>query len=101
MEAINEIIPFFVGLLVIPLVLMRTLQSNWSETFKQLTSLIIALLTGATISLFMGELARDLPEAIASIIIDTSLVYTGSQIMYGLFWKPFLAMRSRKTNIIR
>ena len=32
-----------------------------------------------------------MPDALIAIIIDTSLVYTGSQLAYRLFWKPILA----------
>lgn len=42
---------------------------------------------------FMGELFLDVPEAIMSVVIDTSLVYTASQLAYRIAWKPLLEAR--------
>ena len=92
MEVINEVIPFFVGLFV-PLALLPVFKSGWLSQHKFWASLGAAALVGAVISLLMGELARDVPEALMALIIDTSLVYTGSQVAYRLAWKPWAQAR--------
>jgi hypothetical protein len=60
---------------------------------KTLVSFVLAVLIGGTVSFLAGELAGSVPEGLIAIIIDTSLVYTGSQAAYHLWWKPLLASR--------
>lgn len=92
MEALREIVPFFVGLFLPPVMMLlssilRLKRMNIGLAF------VLAILVGGCVSFFAGELAGDLPEALMAIIIDTSLVYTGSQAAYHLLWKPLLAHR--------
>jgi hypothetical protein len=42
----------------------------------------------------MGELGLGLEEALMSIMIDSALVFTASQVAYQLVWKQVLAARS-------
>lgn len=90
MEVLREIIPFFVGL-VLPPVIMLLSRVLRLKRLNVLPAFILSILVGCCVSFFAGELAGDLPEVLMSIIIDTSLVYTGSQVTYHLLWKPLLA----------
>lgn len=92
MEALREIVPFFIGLVVPPVIMLFSHVLRLSRV-NTLFSFILALLIGCCVSFFAGELAGDLPEALMAVIIDTSLVYTGSQAAYFLLWKPLLAHR--------
>ena len=89
MEALREIVPFFVGL-VLPPIIMLLSRFLHLKRMNVLASFVLSLLVGCCVSFFAGELAGDLPEVLMSIIIDTSLVYTGSQLTYHLLWKPLL-----------
>ena len=92
MEVLREIVPFLIGL-VLPVVLMLVTRIFHLKRLNTPLSFVLAILVGGCVSFFAGELAGDLPEALMSIIIDTSLVYTGSQAAYYLLWKPLLAHR--------
>ncbi|HEX7734957.1 MAG TPA: hypothetical protein VF458_08840 [Ktedonobacteraceae bacterium] len=92
MEALREIVPFFIGLAVPPVMMLLSHALRLSRV-NTLLSFILALLIGCCVSFFAGELAGDLPEALMAVVIDTSLVYTGSQAAYFLLWKPLLAHR--------
>jgi FtsH-binding integral membrane protein len=92
METLREIVPFFIGL-VLPLAIMLFSRAFHLRRLNIAFSFVLALLVGCCVSFFAGELAGDLPEALMAIIIDTSLVYTGSQAAYRLLWKPLLAHR--------
>jgi hypothetical protein len=87
MEFPNELIPFVVGLVLAPPVLTVVTRSYWQEGVKFAARLATSMVVGVAISFFMGELSFDLPEAVTAIIIDTSLVYLGSQLGYWLLWK--------------
>lgn len=93
MEVIKEAVPFLVGLMVPPF-LMLFINSAWSQLSKFVATIIPSLVIGGTISVLVGEvIGADLPEAFVAIIIDTSLVYTGSQVAYHLAWKGLLKER--------
>jgi hypothetical protein len=92
METLREIFPFLIGL-VVPPVMMLLSHGLRLKRLNTSFSFILALLIGCCVSFFARELAGDLPEALMSVIIDTSLVYTGSQGAYYLLWKPLLAHR--------
>lgn len=92
METLREVIPFFIGLVLSPVIMLLSYGLRLKR-INTLLSFILALLVGCCVSFFAGELAGDLPEALMAVIIDTSLVYTGSQVAYYLLWKPLLAHR--------
>jgi len=92
MDMLREGAPFLVGMLVPPLV-MLAVRSSWTGYMKFIASLVPAVALGVSISFLAGELAAGLPDAIMAIIIDSSLVYAGSQVAYRLFWKPALETR--------
>ncbi len=98
METLREIIPFFIGLVLPPVMMLLSLSLRLKRV-NALLSFVLALLIGACVSFFAGELAGDLPEALMAVIIDTSLVYTGSQAAYYLVWKPLLAHRLASASI--
>ena len=90
MEAIRELIPFVFGL-ALPVPLSFALRPRWSDLLKTIIVLVLAVVLGASYSLAVGELADDLPEAVRAVIVDTCLIYTGSQVAYRFFWKPVLS----------
>lgn len=93
MEMVREAAPFLVGMMLPPF-LMLVIHPAWSKMGKFAASFLPALLIGGTISVLAGEvIGIDLPEAIVAIVIDTSLVYTGSQVAYRLAWKGLLEAR--------
>src|SRR5438270_8458196 len=84
MDLLRETAPFLVGMIVPPIVMLITCL-NWSNQFKFIATFIPALVLGCCTSLLAGELAGSLPNGLVAILIDTSLVYTGSQLAYRLF----------------
>lgn len=94
LEMLREGAPFLVGMLVPPVVWLIT-RIPLAARFKTLVLVVVALLVGASASFLNGELSGDLPEAVMAIIIDTSLVYTASQLAYRIAWKPLLVSRRR------
>lgn len=101
MEVIKECVPFLVGMMVPPF-LMLIISPIWSKMGKFAATIVPAVLIGGTISVLVGEvLGVDPPEAIVSIIIDSSLVYTGSQVAYHLAWKGLLKERLQNWRAAR
>jgi hypothetical protein len=101
METIREAAPFLVGLMVPPF-LMLIVNPAWGKLGKFVATIVPALLIGGTISVLAGEvIGIDLPEAFVAIVIDTSLVYTGSQVAYHLAWKGLLADRLKEWRFAR
>ncbi|HLZ59837.1 MAG TPA: hypothetical protein VKR06_23050 [Ktedonosporobacter sp.] len=98
MEMLREIIPFFIGL-VLPPVMMLLARIMRFERMNSLLSFILAILVGCCVSFFAGEITDSLAESCMAIIIDTSLVYTGSQAAYRLWWKPLLARRLSQQQV--
>jgi hypothetical protein len=58
-----------------------------------------ALVLGFCTSLLAGELVGGIPDGLMAVIIDTSLVYTGSQLAYRIFWKPVLQEVVKDGNV--
>ena len=97
MDLLRETAPFLIGMLVPPVV-MLAMRPNWSGQVKFLASFLPALILGFCTSALAGELTAGMPDALIAVIIDTSLVYTGSQLAYRLFWKPILASHLEHTT---
>jgi hypothetical protein len=95
MEFLHETAPFLVGLIVPPVV-MFSIRPTWSGQLKFIAAFVPALVLGLCTSVFAGEVVGSLPDALIAIMIDASLVYTGSQLAYRLFWKPILAGRLQR-----
>jgi hypothetical protein len=92
MEMVREVVPLLIGG-VLPPVLMLAMRPARSGILRFLIAFVPAIVLGACASFLNGELAGDLPEALFAVIVDTSLVYTGSQIAYHLIWKPLFNLR--------
>src|SRR5579859_506236 len=101
METIREAAPFLVGMMLPPF-LMLLMNPAWSKMGKFAASILPALLVGGTFSVLAGEvIGIDLPEAVIALIIDTSLVYTGSQVAYRLAWKGLLEEKLQQWRTAR
>jgi hypothetical protein len=96
MDMLREVAPFLIGLIVPPMA-MLAIRASWSGTLKFAVALAPTLVLGICTSLFAGELADGLfPDGWIAIMIDTSLVFTGSQLAYRFFWKPALEPRLQR-----
>ena len=97
MELFHEALPFLIGL-VLPLLTIVLLFLLRLERFQLPVAFVAALIVGSCVSLFSGELAQGFGDGMMAVIIDTSLVYTGSQLTYYLIWKPLLESRLSKPD---
>jgi hypothetical protein len=95
MDLLRETAPLLVGLIVPPIV-MLAIRPGWSGRAKFLAAFLPALILGFCSSALAGELTAGMPDGLIAIIIDTALVYTGSQLAYRLFWKPALEARVQR-----
>lgn len=95
MDLLRETAPFLVGLLLPPLVMLAS-SAKWSGQSKFLAALLPALFLGICTSFLAGELVAGFPDGLISVLIDTSLVYTGSQLAYRFFWKPVFEARFQR-----
>jgi FtsH-binding integral membrane protein len=100
MDLLHETAPFLVGMIVPPLV-MLFIRTTWSSQLKFTIAFLPALILGFCISALAGELAGGIPDGLIAVIIDTSLVFTGSQLAYRLFWKPILEARLQSVSTTR
>jgi len=96
-DLLRETAPFLIGLLLPPLV-MLAMRPGWSGRAKFLAALLPALVLGFCTSALAGELLAGMPDGLIAVMIDTSLVFTGSQLAYRLFWKPALEPRLASWN---
>ena len=92
MDLLRETAPFLVGMILPPLIIL-VIRSTWSGQVKFLVAFLPALFLGICTSALAGELTAGIPDGLIAVIIDTSLIYTGSQLAYRLFWKPTLEAR--------
>ena len=95
MDLLRETAPFLVGMIVSPIILLF-LRPTWSGQSKFLAAFLPALVLGFCTSALAGELTGGIADGFIAVIIDTSLVYTGSQLAYRLFWKPTLESRVQR-----
>jgi len=95
MDLLRETAPFLVGMIVPPIILLL-IRPAWSGQAKFLAAFIPALVLGFCTSALAGELTGSIADALIAVIIDTSLVYTGSQLAYRLFWKKTLESRVQR-----
>src|SRR5436305_14581040 len=92
MDLLRETAPFLIGMIVPPIIIF-VIRAGWSGQSKFLAAFLPALVLGCLTSALAGELTTGMPDGLIAIIIDTSLIYTGSQLAYRLFWKPILEAR--------
>src|SRR5215470_8261271 len=95
MDLLRETAPLLVGMIVPPII-MLVIRPTWSGQFKFLVAFLPALILGFCTSALAGELTAGMPDGLIAVIIDASLVYTGSQLAYRLFWKPALEARIQR-----
>lgn len=95
MDLLRETAPFLVGMIIPPIILLF-IRPNWSGQAKFLAAFLPALILGFCTSALAGELTGGIADGLIAVIIDTSLVYTGSQLAYRLFWKPTLESRIQR-----
>ena len=98
MDLLRETGPFLFGMIVPP-ILMLLIRANWSGQSKFLAIFLPVLVLGFCTSALAGELTAGMPDDLVAVIIDTSLVYTGAQLAYRLFWKPILEERIRRSGL--
>ena len=91
-DLLRETAPFLIGLLLPPLVMLAA-RPEWSGRAKFAATFVSALILGFCTSALAGELLAGMPDGLIAVMIDTSLVFTGSQVAYRLFWKPALEPR--------
>lgn len=92
MDLLRETAPFLIGM-IMPPIIMLAIRPAWSGQAKFLAAFLPALILGFCTSALAGELTAGVPDGLIAVIIDTALVYTGSQLAYRLFWKPTLEAR--------
>lgn len=97
MEFIKEILPFLLGVIFIPPVVMLILPKNWSGRTKFIAIFVVAVVVGLIGSTIVGEQFGELEERVVALVLDSSTAYAGSQIGYWLFWKPVLEPRLNRT----
>jgi hypothetical protein len=96
MEFVRELLPFFLGMIVIPPQMLLAIPQKWSGRQRFLAILVISVIVGLVGSTIVGEQFGELPGRIAALIIDSSTAYAGSQIAFWLFWKPVLEPRLQR-----
>jgi hypothetical protein len=96
-DLLRETAPFLIGLLLPPLVMLAA-RPEWSGRAKFAAAFVPALILGFCTSALAGELLAGMPDGLIAVIIDTSLVFTGSQLAYRLFWKPALEARLSRSS---
>lgn len=97
---LHEMVPFLVGMIIPPLI-MLIVRPRWSGLLRSAAAFLPALALGVCISAWAGELSGELSDSLMAIIIDTSLVYTGSQLAYQLLWKPVLEARLAHGAVVK
>jgi len=100
MDLLKETAPFLIGFIVPP-ILIYIRPTTWPGLFKFTLAFVSAVILGICVSAVAGELAPGLPDALISVLIDTSLVYAGSQIAYWILWKPVLEERLQRQTAMR
>ncbi len=97
MDFVRETAPLLIGM-IIPPVVMLAIRPGWSGQARFLAAFLPALVLGFCASALAGELTSGMPDGLIAVIIDTSLVYTGSQLAYRLFWKPIVETRMQRVR---
>jgi hypothetical protein len=98
-DALRETVPFIVGTLLPGAVLLMARQS-WNGLGRFMCVLVSSLILGVCTSALAGELRPEL-DSLLFVMIDASLVLTGSQVAYWLAWKPAVARvrRARDASV--
>ena len=100
MDLLRETAPFLIGL-IIPPILIFVRPASWPGLFKFAMAFVSAIILGTCVSTLAGELTAGMPDALIAVLIDTSLVYAGSQVAYWIIWKPVLEERLQRRVLRR
>jgi hypothetical protein len=95
MDLLKETAPFLIGFIVPPILIFIRART-WPGLLKFTTAFLSAVILGTCVSALAGELAVGMPDELISVLIDTSLVYAGSQVAYWIIWKPVLEERLQR-----
>ncbi len=98
MEVIRELLPFILGMVVVPPIYILLFPKKWSSRLKFFAVFILCVVVGFIGSAIVGEQIGGLEERAMTLIFDTSTVYMGSQIAYWFFWKAVLENRLQKVT---
>jgi len=98
MEVIRELLPFMLGMIVVPPIYILVFPKNWSNRVKFIVIFALCVVVGFIGSAVVGEQIGGLEERVMALIFDTSTVYTGSQLAYWFFWKSVLENRLQKVK---
>ncbi len=98
MDLLRETAPFLIGM-IMPPIIMLAIRPGWSGQTRFLAAFLPALVLGFCTSALAGELTTGMPDGLIAVIIDTALVYTGSQLAYRLFWKQTLEARIQRMHV--
>lgn len=96
-DLLRETAPFLIGLLLPPLVMLAA-RPEWTGGTKFAATFFPAFALGICTSALAGELLAGIPDGLIAVLIDTSLVFIGSQLAYRLFWKPVLEPRPSRPS---
>lgn len=96
MEVIRELVPFILGMVVVPPIYIVMFPKGWSNRVKFLVVFILCVVVGFIGSLIVGEQMGGLEARAMALVFDTSTVYTGSQLAYWFFWKAVLENRLQR-----
>lgn len=96
MEFVRELLPFILGMVITPPLVLLVLPQKWSGRVRFIAIFVISVIVGLVGSTIVGEQFGELAERLVALIIDSSTAYAGSQIAYWLFWKPVLEPRLRR-----
>ena len=91
-DFLREAAPFLMGIIAVPPLVLLAIRQNWSSMTKFAWVFALSLIFGVATSYMAGALALGMPYAFLAVIIDTSLVYTGSQLSWKLVWKTILLL---------
>ena len=91
-DVMRELAPFAIGVLAVPPLALLAMRQSWSALTKFAVVLVLSIIFGTVTSYLAGEFVFGMPTALFAGIVDTSLVYTGSQLAWKLVWKPILAL---------
>lgn len=95
-EFLREVAPFVIGVVAVPPLALLATRQNWSGIAKFAGVFVLALILGGVTSYLAGELVVGMPDGLLAVVIDTSLVYTGSQLSWKLLWRPIIALTRRE-----
>lgn len=89
MELARDLAPFVLGLIVPPIV-MIAVRRNWSGGSKFALAFGTSIVLALAVSFFAHQLGPQPLADFDAVLVNTSLIYTGSQLAYWSFWRPAL-----------